>query len=133
MTPRGTAAQTDTTRSVSGDSERAMQLFVRGLTATRTGDSERAAALFGEAARLAPNEPAILLSLSEVRATLDEIETALFYAARAAELDDSVEYLRHLARLQVAASELARAEATARELGFIRLLEQVRARAGRAG
>ncbi len=78
----------------------------------RTGDHEQAAAILGEAARLAPNEPAIYLSLSESHAALQDPDIALFYARQAALLSDDLVYLRHLGRIEIASGRLEDADAT---------------------
>ncbi len=106
------AAQTDSAHVAIPDADRAVRLYVRGLTAARTGDHEQAVALFGEAAQLAPDEPAIYLSLSESHSRLNDAETALFYGERAAALEADLTNLSHLARLQSATGRLSDAEAT---------------------
>jgi tetratricopeptide (TPR) repeat protein len=94
------------------ESGRAMRLFVKGLTAARTGDHEQAIAIFGEASRLAPGEPAIYLSLSESHAALQNKDMALFYAQQAARLSDDLAYLRHLGRIEISSGRLEQADAT---------------------
>ncbi len=111
-TPPLAIAQIDSTTVQAREDSRAITLYVRGLTLSRTGDYEQAVSVFGEAARLAPNEPAIFLSLSESHAALQDMDMALFYARQAASLSDKIEYLRHLAQVEVAASRLEEAEAT---------------------
>ena len=104
------AGQIDSTRTPSVDEGRAAQLFVRGLTLARTGDHDRAVAVLGEAAQIAPAEPAIYLSLSESHAALQDMETALFYARQAANLSNDIEYLRHLGHFEARAGNLRAAE-----------------------
>jgi tetratricopeptide (TPR) repeat protein len=111
LSPASGLCQIDSTQASTSE-DRAIRLFVRALTLARTGDHEQAAAILGEAARLAPREPAIFLSLSESHFALQDTEAALFYAQQAANLSDNVEYLRHLAHMQVAAGRLESADQT---------------------
>ncbi|NNE45214.1 MAG: tetratricopeptide repeat protein, partial [Rhodothermales bacterium] len=102
--------------SATVDSSRATRLYVRGLTLSLTGDHDRAVTLFAEAARFAPTEPAVYLSLSESHAALGDLDAALLYAQRAAGLDSGVQYIRHLARIQVLSGNLSAAEKTYEQL-----------------
>lgn len=95
---------------------RASRLYVRGLTRARNGDHESALDLYADASRLAPREPAILLSMSESHLALKHIDRALFYAEQAAALNRSRPYVHHLARMQVLSGNTELALKTYREL-----------------
>ncbi|MEQ9105480.1 MAG: tetratricopeptide repeat protein [Rhodothermales bacterium] len=70
------------------------QALVRGLTHMRTANWDAAIAVFMEAIRAAPEEPALLVAMSEAQYASGDPESALFYSSAAASLaPDRVEVL----------------------------------------
>jgi tetratricopeptide (TPR) repeat protein len=62
------------------------QALVRGLTHMRTADWDAAIAVFMEALRAMPEEPALLVAMSEAQQAAGDVESALFYSSAAARL-----------------------------------------------